>query len=248
MADSDDEDLKRAIALSLEEAEGSLPPVQKTRKDPVVIDISGDTDSETASDEAPEVLKARNAERLPVAGSLDRVQPPNSKVAPVGSSDLDALTIRSSLTEAFGGVSRKGMEEERLARLKRRLSISPPPLRRAPGTLKSSKKVERAESVEIVGMVDRVGRFDAAHASEAVLDYPDGAFKKTWAFGFVRENDIKIEEVLQKNDLSIAVLSAFQWDIDWLFRKLDLGSTKMIFVVQAKDEATVRYSIHLRPI
>jgi len=41
------------------------------------------------------------------------------------------------------------------------------------------------------------------------LEYPRGAVKKTWAFGYPRENDIKIEEVLQKDKLKVAVLSAF---------------------------------------
>ncbi|KAF4628738.1 hypothetical protein G7Y89_g9417 [Cudoniella acicularis] len=69
------------------------------------------------------------------------------------------------------------------------------------------------------------------------LQYPDGVVKKTWAYGFPRTgDDIKIEEVLQKADLELAVLSAFQIDHDWIQSKLD-PKTKVMWVVQAKDEA-----------
>lgn len=70
------------------------------------------------------------------------------------------------------------------------------------------------------------------------LQYPKGIIKNTWAFGHDRDNDIKIEEVLQKKDLTVAVLSSFQWHMEWLFSKFNVG-TKLMFIMQAKDEATV---------
>ncbi|RDL35212.1 uncharacterized protein BP5553_07143 [Venustampulla echinocandica] len=69
------------------------------------------------------------------------------------------------------------------------------------------------------------------------IQYPDGVVKKTWAYGYPRKgNDIKIEEVLQKSDLELAVLSAFQVDPEWVQTKLD-DKTKVIWVLQAKEEA-----------
>lgn len=69
------------------------------------------------------------------------------------------------------------------------------------------------------------------------VQYPRGVVKKTWAFGHERTgNDIKLEEVLETQTLKTAVLSAFQWDIDWLFRKIKLDQTKCIFIMQAKDQ------------
>lgn len=69
------------------------------------------------------------------------------------------------------------------------------------------------------------------------IQYLDGIVKKTWAFGYDRRgDDIKIEEVLQKNDLQLAVLSSYQIDADWITSKLD-SKTKVVWVVQAKDEA-----------
>jgi len=75
------------------------------------------------------------------------------------------------------------------------------------------------------------------------VQYPNGTVKKTWAYGFPRSNDIKLEEVLQKNDLDLAVLSAFQWDDEWVLSKFDLKRTKLIFVVQAKSTEQVRHKI-----
>lgn len=55
------------------------------------------------------------------------------------------------------------------------------------------------------------------------IQFPQGAVKKTWTYGCPRSpahDDIKLEEVLQKRDLELAVLSSFQWDVDWLFSKV----------------------------
>jgi hypothetical protein len=70
------------------------------------------------------------------------------------------------------------------------------------------------------------------------VNYPRGVVKKTWAFGHERTGkDIKLEEVLESQTLKTAVLSAFQWDTEWLFRKLNMTQTKCIFIMQAKEQA-----------
>lgn len=78
-------------------------------------------------------------------------------------------------------------------------------------------------------------------SSDPSLKYPHGAIKKTWAFGHERSNDIKLEEVLEPLSVKTAVLSAFQWDVDWVLSKLRTplngGSTKCIFIMQAKEKA-----------
>lgn len=71
------------------------------------------------------------------------------------------------------------------------------------------------------------------------IKFPNGAVKKTWAHGFPRENDIRIEEVLQCADLEFAVLSSFQWDEEWILKKIDLRKTRVICVVQARSETEV---------
>lgn len=70
------------------------------------------------------------------------------------------------------------------------------------------------------------------------MQFPNGVVKKTWAFGHSRTGrEVKIEEVLEKNTLSTAILSAFQWDIDWVLSKVNSPATKLIFVMQAKEKA-----------
>jgi Tyrosyl-DNA phosphodiesterase len=68
------------------------------------------------------------------------------------------------------------------------------------------------------------------------IHFPNGDVRKTWAYGCHRQDDIKIEEVLQKDDLELAVLSAYQWDDEWILRKINMRKTKVICVVQAETE------------
>jgi len=69
------------------------------------------------------------------------------------------------------------------------------------------------------------------------LKYPAGAVRSTWAYGFARTgHDIKLEEVLEPLTLRTAVLSAFQWDIEWLLAKINLSTTKLLFIMQAATE------------
>lgn len=70
------------------------------------------------------------------------------------------------------------------------------------------------------------------------IQFPFGVVKKTWAFGFPRMDDIKIEEVLQRSTLEHAVLGAFQIEPDWVISKIK-PTTKVIWVLQAKTEAEV---------
>jgi hypothetical protein len=76
--------------------------------------------------------------------------------------------------------------------------------------------------------------------AQGILKYPHGVVKKTWAFGFDRTgHDVKLEEVLEPLTLRTAVLSAFQWDSNWVLSKLKTppeGRTKCLFIMQAKEE------------
>ncbi|KAK4968153.1 hypothetical protein LTR66_011849 [Elasticomyces elasticus] len=143
-------------------------------------------------------------------------------------------SVTSVETVGFGilGINRKAMEEERLARnanrnrstaLKRPRSISPPPLDRPSKIQKTAARVLATTDVKI----------------QSPLQYPNGIIKKTWSAVHPRApTDIKIEEVLERDTLRTALLSAFKWDMDWLFSKLAVPSTKLIFVMEAKNAAT----------
>ncbi|KAL8767691.1 MAG: hypothetical protein Q9209_005871 [Squamulea sp. 1 TL-2023] len=130
------------------------------------------------------------------------------------------------------GLDRKAMEEERLAR-KRKASISPPP----------NRKMSKLSRIEVNKPTISAPTLHARASAKYVpwtpfgkLPYVNGSVKKTWALGHPRDNDIKLEEVLQKEDLTLAVLSSFQWDVDWILRKTDMKTTQLVFVIQADTE------------
>lgn len=125
----------------------------------------------------------------------------------------------------------KSLGEARLARAaanrKRERSISPP---------RSSRKAPKLESNKPETSTSKTS------GSSRSLQFPKGVVKKTWAFGHDRNGtEIKLEEVLESQTLRTAVLSAYQWDVEWVLAKIKTplrgGSTKCVFVMQAKEQA-----------
>ena len=154
----------------------------------------------------------------------------------------DGISGLAATVQACGilGLDRATMERERLARAKKRkASISPP----APASKRMNTSGTGAQKRSPVISQKSSQK---SHDSENVvtdalpnLRFPRGRVLKTWAFGHPRGgDDIKLEEVLRKDDLQLAVLSSFIWDTEWLFRKLDLSRTRVICAMQAKDEMT----------
>ncbi|CAH0043995.1 unnamed protein product [Clonostachys solani] len=67
--------------------------------------------------------------------------------------------------------------------------------------------------------------------------FPDGVVRRTWARGHPRaSDDIKIEEVFQKEKLELALISSFQWDEEWMLSKVDLRRTKLLLLAFATNE------------
>lgn len=194
-----------------------------------------------------------------VNNGIHSMRPDTPKeIIDINSSDDDGVTSTAKLMahpasivklpeRAHGtilGLDRRAMEAERLAR-KRKASASPPPRKHrgkhcpgmeAPGPVKDlptpmvPKALEGPEKVSIT--------MPHTESSTQGPKYPNGIVRKTWAYGFPRHEDIKIEEVFERNDLNLAVLSSFQWDVEWVLGKLNAASTKMIFVMQAKEQST----------
>jgi len=228
--DEDDERLRQAIALSLQEAKNESNKNPPQRSD--VLEISSDEDE-------PSDTQAR------LSSSNGRVMTQDK----VAAADKVNHEVKQDIKPSgLLGLDRKAMEEQRLARKRDAAdSISPPPVHRRKGakiahgqltpgltletsdttTAKSSDPTSQ-QSIGAEGITTAPG-----------LEYPRGVVKKTWCFGFPRQgDDIKIEEILQKSALQLAVLSSFQWDVDWVMSKIDVLRTKLIFVMQAKDEDT----------
>ncbi|KAK8219910.1 hypothetical protein M8818_000325 [Zalaria obscura] len=203
LSDSEDEDLKRAIAMSLAEEPAAL-----------------------------------------VAN-----QPSNTRPRMPGPSTLP--TPPSSQGTGIPGLDRRAMEQERLARLatripKRERSVSPPALSRptkvsrigsfARSLHNFATPIASPQQNEADGAQDTDTRpYPIPKSFQQDLQYPHGVVRKTWAFGHERVNDVKIEEVLEPATLRTAVLSAFQWDDEWVISKVNLKQTKLIFVMQEKD-------------
>jgi len=243
--DEDDEEaLRIAIAMSLGQDPGERE--EGPRAGGGVIDLTKDdddgstTDSGDGDDGEVEVVDSRDVGR----GSSHPNRPNPAPPEPVPASNLSAF-----------GLDRKKMEEERLARLGKRKAAQvedvPPPSRPAqrPRIEQVPMKKEKAASVA-AGSKAAVSTLPSAStpvSTSPQLPFPQGVVKKTWAYGQPRQgDDIKIEEVLQKHQLELAVLSSFQWDEEWMLRKIDLARTKLILIAFATDEAQVRAAVSVR--
>ncbi|KAF4582907.1 ubiquitin interaction domain-containing protein [Ophiocordyceps camponoti-floridani] len=116
-------------------------------------------------------------------------------------------------------LDRKKMEEERLARLAKK---RPRAQDDAVGLLPPSKKPTSTPD---------------SKSGDAILPYTHGVVRRTWARGYPRTaDDIKIEEVLQRDQLLLALLSSYQWDEEWLLSKVDVATTKLLLVAYAADD------------
>jgi hypothetical protein len=256
--DSEDEALRAAIAASLEDVQ---PPVrnQASNNAKSVVDLTGDSDaddvmptfpksksvigSETSrevsalddAEDEDEDLERAIALSLQAAGCQDDPLVETATVPPVKEQTrVKDEVLPKNNAESFLGLDRKKMEEERLARLaKRKAEDGPSPDQRNVKHPRIEAPVQHTQA--------------SGPSSAPAIQFPEGTIKKTFAFGYRRTpEDIKIEEVLQKSNLELAVLSSFMWDMEWLFSKVDLRNTRFIMVMQAKDDATVSLEIFLR--
>ncbi|CZT50198.1 uncharacterized protein RSE6_11139 [Rhynchosporium secalis] len=267
MSDSEDEDLKRAIALSLQESSPRLAGQSN------IIDLVSDSDEGDDDLDAPvttKSLKFPTTYAVPKAATEAVAQKPRKEelLREASGSDIEAspsVTKNMDSMQNYAGMlglDRKAMEEERLKRQKhregvqlsfvnnnkRQASISPPRVRREMHGGTATEDVDlRAQPIS---QPYEEKRRKTAHLPPDVLprnqeqllsasgiQYPDGVIKKTWVKGCPRlGDDIKIEEVLQKDDLKLAVLSAFQVEPEWVESKLD-PKTNVIWVLQAKTDA-----------
>lgn len=134
---------------------------------------------------------------------------------------------RPQCNTGFGFLSldRKKMEQERLARAAKR----------------NFSSVDDADVCEVPPPKKRQILSPTSLPAEASVPYPNGVVKRTWVRGYARsDDDIKIEEVLQKESLMLALVSSFQWDEPWLMSKIDIPRTKLLLVAFAASESQVR--------
>ena len=226
-SETEDEDLKTAIALSLAPHNVNGPGSSTVPESP----------SLTSASSVPNVAltvpkaglgfagldrKAMEEERLARLGrKRDRsISPPplrDSRKAPKREASGDKSTSFSTLVSKEQQSRKSNTANAANERLKGPLSN---------GNVKNG--------------ANSTGTNEHAGDVNTPLRYPTGVVKKTWAFGFDRTNkDVKLEEVLEPRNLRTAVLSAFQWNPEWVFSKLKIppdGNTKCVFVMQAEGD------------
>ncbi|KAI9036666.1 uncharacterized protein KD926_001561 [Aspergillus affinis] len=216
--DDDDEDLRRAIALSKQDS-GHGPGSPES---PLYI-----SDNEQAS------------------------KPAVSQQTHVPSSEQNISRPMGVL-----GLNRKQMEQERLARLAKRKPEDTPLCeerdKKQLRTQTSPKAQMKRDLDKLSTAIDpspqpQITRPEASRPStnipspQSFVQFPAGVVKKTWSYSSPRRgDDIKIEEVFQRSNLELAVLSSFMWDMEWLFSKLDTRNSLFLLIMQAKDDATKR--------
>ncbi|KAL6887075.1 phospholipase D/nuclease [Trichoderma evansii] len=227
----DDEALRYAIALSLQDQASTTP---------VVIDDSDDDDNDDdgSSTASPANSTQQTTQQTTQTQSQARSQPSSQQQSQFGSLFLD----------------RKAMEQERLNRLAKRQRPAtdddddedvvevPPPKKqaiRAP-TDRNFKALGASTSASISASASatKTGQSSSNNNNNSSVPYPNPTVKRTWARGTTRTGDeITIEEVFQKDKLELAVLSSFQWDEEWMLSKLDYRRTKIMLLAFARDEA-----------
>ena len=178
-----------------------------------------------------------------VNGDLDENEALEAAIA----MSLTSSTMVVEPSPAFGSLKldRKKMEEERLARQKKRsaeqagleqLPISKRPLPASTLTTRAPTNVSDTD-----GPLKQRG---TGESPDTPLPFEKGVVKRTWALGCQRSgDDIKIEEIFDRNHLELAVLSSFQWDESWILSKVDIARTRVILVAFANNELQVRLSL-----
>ncbi|PWY82965.1 phospholipase D/nuclease [Aspergillus heteromorphus CBS 117.55] len=221
--------------------------------------IGSDTDDDDDEDDDEDIKKAIALSLQEIGGNFNHPSEPWQVIGSDTSESQSALPLHSTATktktddqepakpQGILGLDRKQMEQERLARLAKR-KADDPAVSEQPQTKQSKVDLSRKPGVSELNMrtgdmaaASRAGSSWATPSMTPSIQYPDGVVKKTWASGCARQNDdIRIEEVFQKSNLELAVLSSFMWDPDWVYSKLDIKNTRFIMVMHAPDDSTRR--------
>lgn len=205
----------------LHRGRGFCSKIIMARPDPAMPELSSDADDDEAL-------------RYAIALSLqDQDQASPACEAPSTASSAREDSRRPDASLGLLSLDRKRMEEERLARLAKKRPRSP------------SHSEDDDDVVEVPPPrkkhVPPPPTPSKAIRPDTTVPYPDGAVKRTWVRGYPRTgDDIKIEEVLQKDKLLLAMLSSFQWDEEWMISKLDMTRTKLVLAAFAADDLQVR--------
>ncbi|XPS78745.1 hypothetical protein M3J07_010756 [Ascochyta lentis] len=222
MASSDDEDLRLAMALSMQQTPSAAPTNH------TVVDLTSDNegvDSEGDDDDLKQAIALSLQDKA--CSSRPPTEPTSAITAHQQSIPVTTTGSLLSNTESKPGAAvldRKSMEEERLARLEKRRR------KRSLSTERPFKPAPRASALTAI----KANTTNSSSQTDSELQYPRGVIKRTFATKFPRTDDITLDELLEASIVNIAVISSFQWDAEWLSRKLSHTRVKQIWVMNAK--------------
>ncbi|GFP60428.1 hypothetical protein TASIC1_0018003300 [Trichoderma asperellum] len=241
----DDEALRYAIALSLQDQASSATPIVIDDSDDDDDDDNGngndnDNDGSSTASSANATQQTTQTQSHPHSHSHSHSQP--------SSSSQQQQQQQSQFGSLF--LDRKAMEQERLSRLAKRqrpptdndndedVVEVPPPKKLATGApAERNIKTPGASSTPLASASTTTTEKSSSNSSNSV-PYPNPTVKRTWARGTARTGDeITIEDVFQRDKLELALLSSFQWDEEWMLSKLDYARTKILLLAYARDEA-----------
>ncbi|KAI6820345.1 phospholipase D/nuclease [Hortaea werneckii] len=237
-SDSEDEDVKKAIALSLESsntAQDALPAQEAVQT--TITNEAAPLSSASITGLAGLDRRAMEQERLARQKARTAGMKRERSISPRELSDArKAPKIEETTFDLPSGARLNFLSTTINEQQASRKSASANLATNCHKSLPSAIKAEEGNDT-----IKQESPSPSKPAPPGSLQYPHGVVKKTWAFGHPRHNDIKLEEVLEPQTLRTAVLSAFQWDTDWVLSKLKTplkgGRTKCVFIMQAKQES-----------
>ncbi|KAJ5674747.1 uncharacterized protein N7477_004681 [Penicillium maclennaniae] len=217
--------------------------------------VGSDTDDGDSSDEELKLAIALSLEEANSKRATDTTVPTDSQKS------IEKPDKPSEQPLGILGMDRKHMEKERLARqLKRKaddfIPASDYESRGLSTKARKANPVAGPESGDLSPFASSASRAlpkpeicnrpDSNHPecrvkplARSIPQFPFGAVKRTAIGHKARSTDeITIEEVLQRGELELAVLSSFLWDMEWLFTKMDTFNTRFILIMHAKEEST----------
>ncbi|KAA8913161.1 tyrosyl-DNA phosphodiesterase domain protein [Sphaerosporella brunnea] len=212
-SEAEKEEMQRAIALSLEQQQ---PPRAQKRK--VVVLVSDDEDG------ADQILKR-----------------PSTTIVSRHRTVVTYVSARHPEKKQRTVSECKQMELERLARAKAKAKEN----ERAETEVKPMNFYDRAAAAALERAGEKKKKMQLVDLSSPeperlpALKFGRGVVKKTFRTGQQQQKDeIRIEEVLEKETLVTTLLSSFQWDLEWILKKLplDRNDHNVVFVMHAKEE------------
>ncbi|KAJ6575763.1 tyrosyl-DNA phosphodiesterase-domain-containing protein [Mycena vulgaris] len=228
--DSDgDEDLARAIALSMQEAEGAKPKMKKPAvPEPEVLVISSDEEEDVVEMPARAKLSARNPAPGP---STSKLKPTTKREVPVAPPSAGAGPL------SFLG-DRAQMERERVARQKRLRGPSPPPVSSGEGEGEEYESDASESGSGSQGSARKRARLEGKMSGmPSARTFPDGAVLRVETQHATTPGTpgIRLSELLGPREaLAFAVLSAYVVDPAWIYSFFDPATP----VVLVTDPAT----------